>query len=213
VCNLFNRLRKATQISNLKRQSAAELRPHMSKAQVDMDGLFQRVVSEHDQEAFELIFDATYTMLCGISSRMTKRADLAEEIVDDVFYSFWKNREKITINTSFTPYLVAAVRNRSLDYLRRIKTDRSSTLDVASDIASPETIASDTMAYEELKDHITSAIQSLPPQCKLIFTLSREQELTYKEISIRLGLSIKTVDTQMGRALKHLRNELTTFGL
>jgi RNA polymerase sigma-70 factor, ECF subfamily len=152
-------------------------------------------------------------MLCTISRRIMKSTELAEEIVDDVFYSFWKNRSNININTSFRSYLVASVRNRSLDYLRKLKNDKPSELELASGVASSETIASDAMAYEELKSHITSAIQSLPPQCKLIFTMSREQELTYKEISIQLGLSIKTVDTQMGRALKHLRTELRKFGL
>jgi len=180
---------------------------------MSIDNLFQRVVTADDRKAFEMIFDATYTLLCQISFRMMKNAELAEEIVDDVFYSFWKNRSNININTSFKSYLVASVRNRSLDYLRKQKKEKPSQLEVAAEIASAETIASDTLAYEELKSHISTTIQSLPPQCRLIFMMSREQDLTYKQISTQLGLSIKTVDTQMGRALKYLRNELKAFGL
>jgi RNA polymerase sigma-70 factor (family 1) len=202
-----------TQISTLIRQSSKPFANKIGERSTCLDSLFQRVISSDDKEAFQQIFEATYALLCGISFRMTKSVESSEEIVDDVFCSFWRNRQKINITTSFTPYLIASVRNRSLDYMRKLKNEKSSTLDDASRIASVETLASDAMAYEELKDHLSAAIQSLPLQCRLIFTMSREQELTYKEISIKLGLSIKTVDTQMGRALKHLRSELKAFGI
>ena len=202
-----------TQISTLIQQSSKAFPNKIGGQATCLDNLFQRVVYSDDKEAFEQIFEGTYTLLCGISFRMTKSVESSEEIVDDVFCSFWKNRRKINITTSFTMYLIASVRNRSLDYLRKLKNEKSTTLEDASGIASIEIIASDVMAYEELKNHITAAIQSLPRQCRLIFTMSREQDLTYKEISEKLGLSIKTVDTQMGRALKHLRVELKAFGI
>jgi RNA polymerase sigma-70 factor (family 1) len=202
-----------TQISTLIQQSSKPFPNKIEGRAMCLDNLFQRVVYSDDQEAFEQIFDTTYALLCGISFRMTKNAEASEEIVDDVFCSFWNNRRKINIASSFTPYLIASVRNRSLDYLRKLKNQKPSTLDDASGIASVEVIASDAMAYEELKNHITASIQSLPLQCRLIFTMSREQDLTYKEISEKLGLSIKTVDTQMGRALKYLRSELKAFGI
>jgi RNA polymerase sigma-70 factor (ECF subfamily) len=92
-----------------------------------------------------------------------------------------------------------------------LKHERPTALEDGAGIASDEIIASDALAYEELRDHLTAAIQSLPLQCRLIFTMSREQDLTYREISEKLGLSIKTVETQMGRALKHIRRELKAF--
>jgi RNA polymerase sigma-70 factor (ECF subfamily) len=202
-----------TQISTLIQQSSKALPNKFDERATCLDNLFQKVVYSDDQAAFGQIFDATYSLLCGISFRMTKSVESSEEIVDDVFCSFWRNRRKINITTSFNLYLIASVRNRSLDYLRKLKNEKSSPLEDISQIASVEIIASDAMAYEELKEHITAAIQSLPRQCRLIFTMSREQDLTYKEISDKLGLSIKTVDTQMGRALKHMRSELKTFGI
>lgn len=201
------------QISTLNQHPSKAFFNKVDGHGISLDNLFQRVVCSDDKQAFELIFETTYAMLCGISFRMTKSAESAEEIVDDVFCSFWKNRKKINIAMSFTPYLIASVRNRSLDYLRKLKNEKSSTLEDASGIASSETIASDLLAYQELNSHIMAAVQSLPPQCRLIFTMSREQDLTYKEISEKLGISIKTVDTQMGRALKHIRNELKAFGI
>lgn len=202
-----------TQISTLIQQSSKAFPNKIEGRPASLDNLFQRVVSADDQGAFEQIFDATYPLLCSIAFRMTKNTESSEEIVDDVFCSFWKNRQKINITTSFTPYLIASVRNRSLDYLRKIKNLKPSTLDEVSGLPSEDVLASDVLAYEDLKSHLTAAIQSLPLQRRLIFTMSREQELTYKEISEKLGLSIKTVDTQMGRALKHIRNELKAFGL
>jgi RNA polymerase sigma-70 factor (family 1) len=200
------------QISTLNQQPSKAFFNKIDGRGTSLDSLFQRVVCSDDQQAFELIFENTYAVLCGISFRMTKSAECAEEIVDDVFCSFWKNRKKINIAMSFTPYLIASVRNRSLDYLRKLKNEKSATLEVAIGMASSETIPSDLLAYEELNTHILAAIQSLPTQCKLIFTMSRDQDLTYKEISEKLGISIKTVDTQMGRAIKHIRNELRGFG-
>lgn len=201
------------QISTLNQHPSKAFSNKIDGQGASLDNLFQRVVCSDDKQAFELIFETTYAVLCGISFRVTKSAESAEEIVDDVFCSFWKNRKKINIAMSFTPYLIASVRNRSLDYLRKLKNEKSSALEVASGVASSETIASDLLAYQELNNHIVAAIQSLPPQCRLIFTMSREQDLTYKEIADKLGISIKTVDTQMGRALKHIRNELKAFGI
>jgi RNA polymerase sigma-70 factor (family 1) len=201
------------QISTLNQQPSKVFSNKIEGHAISLDDLFQRVVSYDDQQAFEVIFESTYSVLCGISFRMTKSAESAEEIVDDVFCSFWKNRKNINISMSFTPYLIAAVRNRSLDYLRKLKNEKSTPLEGASGIASSESTASDFLAYQELNSHLMASVQSLPPQCKLIFTMSREQDLTYKQISEKLGISIKTVDTQMGRALKHIRNRLKTFGL
>jgi len=201
------------QISTLRQQTSKASSIKIEADRTSLDNLFQRVACSDDQVAFERIFESTYASLCGISFRMTKNLESSEEIVDDVFCSFWKNRKTINITTSFTLYLIASVRNRSLDYLRKLKNGKSLSLEDASRITSVEIIASDAMAYEELKNHITTAIQSLPRQCRLIFLMSREQDLTYKEISKQLGLSIKTVDTQMGRALKHIRRELKTYGI
>jgi len=202
-----------TQISTVRQQTAKAPSTKIGEGATSLDNLFNRVVCSDDQMAFEQIFESTYKLLRGISFRITKSLESSEEIVDDVFCSLWKNRKAINITWSFSLYLTASVRNRSLDYLRRLKDKKLATLEDASGITSSEIIASDAMAYEELKNHISTAIQSLPRQCRLIFLMSREQDLTYKEISKQLGLSIKTVDTQMGRALKHIRGALKMYGI
>src|SRR5690349_13624347 len=168
-------------------------------AEESLDDLFQFVVHHDDYHAFELIFNRTYKGLCTLSARMVKSRELAEEIVDDVFCSFWTNRKKILISTSFNAYLTTSVRNRSLDCLRKRKADRNMDLDSAIDIPCKQDLALENMVFQELNMSVESAIASLPKQCRTIFLMSRDQGLMYKEIAELLQISIKTVDTQMGR--------------
>lgn len=177
-------------------------------SRTSMNSLFLKVIEQDDYQAFENIFKKTYRSLCSFSGKLVHNHELAEEIVDDVFYNLWKNRKKIQINSSFKSYLLTAVKNRSLDYLRKLRKERNAALENASGVACRDAIATDKMAYDELSLKVEAAIQALPKQCRTIFLLSREQELKYKEIAEMLNISIKTVDTQMGRALKYLRQTL-----
>ena len=171
----------------------------------ELDQLFQRVTLG-DYTAFESIFKKHYHGLCAYSNRLVMDPQLSEEIVDDVFFSLWKNREKIEINTSFHAYLVTSVRNRSLDCLRQLKHEkRKYLLEHAEALPCKQSIAYETMMLEELHHRIHAAVRILPTQCRIIFQMSREEDLKYKDIAQRLNISIKTVDTQIGRALKHLR--------
>jgi RNA polymerase sigma-70 factor (ECF subfamily) len=172
-----------------------------------LDELFARVVAS-DYHAFDKIFKSTYKTLCLAANRIVKSHELAEEIVDDVFYNLWKNREKIQISVSFKSYLMASIRNKSLDCLRKMKNEKNTALENASAVPCKNSIAYESMNYEDLFRQIEAAIQKLPRQCKLIFLMSRDQDLKYKEIAEALNLSIKTVDTQMGRALKYLRKSI-----
>lgn len=196
------------QISNLVPQHSKRISSEKVVGLESTDDLFKRVAKEDDRKAFECIFHRTYKSLCSLSCRIVHNLEQAEEIVDDVFFSFWKNRKTISISTSFNSYLLVSVRNRSLDCLRKAKNKKNILLDTAFEIPGNQLIAIDHIAYEELNARVEAAIRTLAPQCRLIFLMSREQEMTYKEIAEKLNLSIKTVDTQMGRALKHLRSEI-----
>ncbi len=169
-----------------------------------LDALFVRVEGD-DYRAFEAIFKRTYHSLCSYAHRIVKDRELVEELVDDVFCNVWRNRKRIRINASFRSYLIASVRNKSFDCLRKIKNKRNSALDTVSEVANGQSIALEEIIFEELNQQIEGAIQALPRQCRTIFQMSRNENLRYKDIAAILGISIKTVDTQMGRALKHLR--------
>jgi RNA polymerase sigma-70 factor (family 1) len=182
--------------------------PHRWHESENLDELFRRVI-EDDYSAFEKIFKTTYKSLCNYACHVVKSHELAEEIVDDVFFNLWKNRKKILINASFRSYLMASIRNKSLDCLRKIKHEKNTVLESAATVPCKQSIAFETLCFEELAGQIEVAIQELPKQCRTIFLMSRDQDLKYKEIAERLNISIKTVDTQMGRALKHLRKSIS----
>lgn len=177
-----------------------------------LDELFKRVI-EDDYNAFEQIFKSTYKSLCAYANRVVKSHELAEEVVDDVFCNLWRNRKKILITTSFKSYLLASVRNKSLDCLRKLKHEKNTMLESAATVPCKQSIAYETMFFEELHARINDAIQGLPKQCRTIFLMSRDQDLKYKEIAELLHISIKTVDTQMGRALKYLRKTIAPADL
>ncbi|MEX2232572.1 MAG: RNA polymerase sigma-70 factor [Cyclobacteriaceae bacterium] len=169
-----------------------------------MDLLFQRVKND-DYSAFEKIFKNNYRALCSYSNQLVISPQLAEEIVDDVFFNLWRNRKKIHITSSFQSYLIISIRNRSLDCLRKLKGEKQYLLEHAESVQCKQSIAYEVMVYEELCHHIDTAVNDLPEQCRLVFQLSRDQGLPYKEIARVLNISIKTVDTQIGRALKYIR--------
>jgi RNA polymerase sigma-70 factor (ECF subfamily) len=181
--------------------------PRNADGDDNIDGLFQRVIND-DYSAFEKIFHSSYRSLCYYSSQLVVCRQTAEEIVDDVFCNLWRNRKKIQVSCSFRAYLIRSIRNRSLDSLRKTKGVRVYVLDHAQSVECKQSSASDSMIYEELSRHIDQAIENLPEQCRLIFRLSREHDLSYKDIAQKLNISVKTVDTQIGRALRFIRTRI-----
>lgn len=175
-----------------------------------MDVLFQRMKND-DYAAFETIFKNNYRALCSYSIQLVINRQMAEEIVDDVFFNLWRNRKKIHVTTSFHSYLIISIRNRSLDYLRKTKGEKQYILELAESVQCKQSIAYEVMVYEELCHQIERAIKDLPEQCRVVFRLSREQGLPYKEIARNLNISIKTVDTQIGRALKYIRKTIASY--
>lgn len=184
------------------------IQPHRILQSDNLDELFQRVIND-DYSSFEKIFKNNYKSLCTYACHVVKSHELAEEIVDDVFCNLWKNRKKIQITSSFRAYLLTSIRNKSLDCLRKMKHEKNAVLESAATVPCKQSIAYETLFFEELNGRIEAAIQGLPRQCRTIFLMSRDQDLKYKEIAELLNISIKTVDTQMGRALKYLRKSIS----
>lgn len=175
------------------------------------NALLKKVIEDDDRTAFAHLFELFYAQLCLFSLKFVGSPDLAEEAVSDVFVKIWKNRTQLRIEISLRAYLFRAVRNQSLDYLKkqlaRAETCDKPQLPLADTQASPEML----LVHEELHERIEAAIANLPPQCQQVFRLSREEGLKYQEIAQQLNLSIKTIETQMGRALQKLRRDLAAY--
>jgi RNA polymerase sigma-70 factor, ECF subfamily len=180
-----------------------------SKNKIEIDLLFQKVVNQADYKAFEALFHHFYSNLCKYAYRLVNSEAKAEELVSDVFLRIWTNRQAINIQSSFQSYLFKSVHNQALDYLRSQYARQSSKFEEisyhhAEHCESPE----QTMIFHETSQKIEAAIDKLAPQARLIFRMSRDQGMKYREIAEALSLSIKTIETQMGRALKQLRNTI-----
>jgi RNA polymerase sigma-70 factor (ECF subfamily) len=173
----------------------------------EIDALFLRVLDHDDYQAFHQLFSRMYNPLCQFCLKFVHVREVAEELVSDVFYTIWKNRERIEV-TSPRSYLFTAVRNRGFDYLRKVKKTMLCDLAEARNLPGHYANSQEVMIEKELTETIEHSISTLPKQCRLIFELSREHGLKYREIASQLKISIKTVETQMGRALKHLRQAL-----
>jgi RNA polymerase sigma-70 factor (family 1) len=163
-----------------------------------------------DPSAFETLFHAYYAPLCSFAYRYLGARDLAEEIVQEVFLCIWERRESWDVRTSVRSYLLTSVRNAALSYLRHERVVRRRQAEVRdsheSVAASPEACALEA----ETVVAVRQAIARLPDRCRLVFTLHREQGLTYTEVAEALGISPRTVEVQIGRALKSLRKALAS---
>ena len=165
-----------------------------------MDLFVLKKIKEGDIKAFESIFRLYYTPLCLYATSITGEQEVAEEIVQDLFYVFWKERESLPILRSIKNYLYGATRNRSLQYLehREVRYRYRYT---------PQ----DQLEYKELQSLVNRALGKLPERRLRIFRMHRFEGMKYAEIASSLSLSIKTVEAEMTKALQTLRKEIENY--
>ncbi len=154
------------------------------------------------------IYDIYYLDLFRFAFKYTHSREAAEEIIQDVFIQIWEKRQIIEITRSLKSYLFSAVKNQSINYLRSKYKKYSFTEITDKHILKQTAPADEGLIGSELSVIIEESVESLPPKCKLIYKLSRDSEMSYEEIAIQLGISKRTVQTQIGIALKKIRQHL-----
>jgi len=169
-----------------------------------------RRIRKGDLNTFENLFHANYPGMCSYSESLLKREDVAEEIVQDVFMNIWKNRENLKITTSLHSYLYRSVFNNSMMYLRKNKKESRLDIQWADSTSHPDDPVEE-MNARELNAVIIFTLEGLPERTRQIFAMSRYEGMKYEEIAGKLGVSVKTVEANMGRALKALRNSVEEF--
>lgn len=160
---------------------------------------------------FESLFKEHHRTLCELAYNIVNDKDAAKDIVQDVFFKLWKNRNEVEFKDQIKHYLFRATSHTALNYLRfnkKIFRIADTTLLENSLVASPGT---ESIGYKELELRVRHAIEKLPARCKAIYVLSRHEGLKYQEIAETLNLSLKTVENQMGLALQRLRDELKPY--
>ena len=167
-------------------------------------------IRQGDQGAFDALFRAHYAALVRHADGMLRRRDVAEELVQDVMLELWRRRETLVVDDSVRAYLFRATRNRALNHLRHEAIVRRSEPELAAD---PDTRpgAETVLVDEEIDVAVRRAVAELPDRCREVFELSRMRGLKYSEIASSLGISVKTVEAQMGKALRLLRERLAPW--
>jgi len=169
------------------------------------------MADSNDQAAFEELFNLYFNWLKSVSMAIVKKNEDAEEIIEDVFLKLWLMRDKLHQIKNIETYLYTATKNKSFNYIKKYYKAFSVELEADSNdlgfIISPE----DALIIEELKGKIESAVEILPEKCREVFLLVKEYGLSHKKAAEKLNISPKTVENQLGIAIKKIKLELEGY--
>jgi RNA polymerase sigma-70 factor (ECF subfamily) len=157
---------------------------------------------------YEAMFKTYFTSLCYFAGKYIRDTDSCKEVVHKVFVNIWENRDTFDFEKSPKSYLFTSVYNRSMNHIRDLRKNESTDNEAVLNI---EQLNSDHLQEAELEDKIWTVINSLPEKCREVFILNRFEEKKYAEIAEILGISIKTVETHISKALKVLRQNLQAY--
>ena len=177
------------------------------------DFLIFNKIKEGDVGTFEKIFRQYYISLCTYAYSITGRYDIAEEIIQDVFYNIWKDREHISILRSVKNYLYGAVKNHSLRYLAQERMQQQYYDNRMNDSPEHERSPHELLEYKELENLITNILHQLPERRRKIFLMHRMEGQKLKEIAACYAISIKTVEAEMTKAYQALRHGIENYTL
>ncbi|QSE96169.1 RNA polymerase sigma factor [Fulvivirga lutea] len=172
--------------------------------------LFQQMKAD-DKKAFETLFYTYYEEMCQFSYRIIRCKQTVEELVSDVFYTIWKNRNSLNIE-DVGAYLYVSVKNESIRFLKkeiRFSGNFSQANELIADSSTPET----NLLFSELQESYDNAYNNLSGQPKKVYYLHKSCNKSYKEISAELNLSVKTVENHMASALRQIRESLASYRL
>ena len=186
----------------------------MNQAYIDINNNMAAEQNRSEKQhnyLFETLFRSHYKPLCVFVYNLIKDQEAAEDIVQEVFVKVWNNREKIDTSRSVKSYLFKAAYNQTLNYI-----DKNKFMADLSDYAEAEmqnyaTSADQDLQLKEIEKQAERAINQLPVKCKAVFLMCRKENMTYREVADAMNISVKTVENQMGKALKSLRLKLAPY--
>lgn len=170
-------------------------------------------LKEGNVKVFEALFRQHYSPLCLYAAGITGSVEAGEEIVEELFYVFWKDREKLQLFHSIKSYLYGAVRNEALQYCehREVRNRHRDKVLAHPDATASSSDPQEQLEYEELQVLVARTLAKLPQRRLRIFQLHRMGGKKYAEIAALLSLSVKTVEAEMTKALKVLRKEIENY--
>ncbi len=184
-----------------------------SQSESEIKTIIHKIANQDDQIAFRQFFDIYYHRLLNFAFYFLESSVAAEEVVSTVFISLWKRRKELTDIKRIEAYIFSSTKNKSYNYLRDNKRlIQFKDIDAEGDFLVPQFENPETeLIGKELRDKIIGIIEELPPKCKMIFTLIREDGMKHREVAELLEISVKTVEVQMGRALSKIKSSIKPY--
>lgn len=175
----------------------------------DLLRVWQQHIAAGDQHAFRQLFNAFAERLTYFAFSITRNKEASMEIMDEVFIRIWKNRSHLPEIDNITTYLYTAIKNTSLNYLSKKANEQiTQPFDFLNVLLEENASPEQSLISSEIMKKIQAAVENLPPKCKMIFKLVREDGLKYKEVADVLNISVNTVDAQMVIAVKKISEKV-----
>jgi RNA polymerase sigma-70 factor, ECF subfamily len=165
-------------------------------------------IRQGDKQEFEKLFRSSYVSLVRYAKTLLRDHDAAEEIVQELFFRLWQDRQNLRVESSLNGYLFRSVHNRSLHYIEHQKVVSRHAGEVSAGAELTSEPVTEAIYYNELQSRVARVLERLPERCRVIFRMSRFEGLKYHEIADKLAVSLKTVEADMGKALREFRKAL-----
>lgn len=165
-------------------------------------------IRQGDKQEFEKLFRSSYVSLVRYAKTLLKDYDTAEEIVQELFFRLWQDRQNLRIESSLNGYLYRSVHNRSLHYIEHQKVVSRHAGEIIAGAELTSEPVTEAIYYSELQARVARVLERLPVRCRVVFRMSRFEGLKYNEIADKLAVSLKTVEADMGKALREFRKAL-----
>jgi RNA polymerase sigma-70 factor (family 1) len=169
------------------------------------------LIAASDEQAFRHLFDTFSGKVYGFALKITRSKSLSEEIVQDVFMKIWINRESLEAIRSFPAYLFTLTRNHTFNTLKRIAIEQAAKSAIGKKLSHVNHDTEDAINFHESQQRLTQAINNLPPQQRLVYSLCHQEGLKYEEVAERLKISRLTVKTHMREALRSIKSHFSGF--
>lgn len=175
------------------------------------DALLVTLWLEGNNLAFDTLYIRYVTQLVDFASGKVGNRDLAKEFVQDVFFDVFKRQSNLNVEKSIKSYLYEALRHRVYNYYREVLVRKKHEAGIIGLWPSVHNETEKQLAYQELSQLVNASVQELPEKCRAVYVLSREENLSHKEIAGRLNISVNTVEQHMRKALQRLRYSLQHY--
>jgi RNA polymerase sigma-70 factor (family 1) len=168
-------------------------------------------IAAGDEHAFRVLFDAQSSRVYGYALKLTRSQDLAEEVVQDVFMKIWINRANICEIQNIEAYLITFTRNHTFNALKRVAIEEAAKARLSRKLEEAHHETEEAVNFSESQNILNKALDRLPPQQRLVYSLCHEEGLKYEEVAQRLNISRLTVKAHMQQALRTLRSHFSGF--